>query len=404
MAASLLWSSLAIGQEQTFLRQIDDSLHLQSDDGYWHADLSGQARLDAYFIDQRPPGLLFAKKHRNKLIYPALTLYLDANAGNDLYFFSRLSVDRGLDPGYMPHGDIRADEWMVRYTPFESPAFNIQAGKFATAFGSYVHRHEAWQNPFINAPFPYENVTNIGDEGYSLSTDDFLARRNRPLGDNKKTWVPAIWGPSYAHGIAVLGRHEKLAYALEVKNASLSSRPLEWKLRNRGYGSPTFTSRVGYHPNAAWTLGASASHGGYLQENRGLPGGRDPNDFKQTVLGIDVGYAHHHLQIWSEVVASKFDVLNVGSLETLAYYIEAKQKWNSRFYTGVRWNQQFFEDVTNAVGQSVSWDRDAWRAELAFGYRLSSHALTKIQYGYSRLRGDLQQGEQLVAAQLLFTF
>ena len=48
--------------------------------------------------------------------------------------------------------------------------------------------------------------------------------------------------------------------------------------------------------------------------------------------------------------------------------------------------------------------RDAWRLESALTYRFDRHLQAKLQYGHTRQRGDLQQSEQLVAAQLTVKF
>ena len=115
------------------------------------------------------------------------------------------------------------DEYFLRYTPFEDSRLNFQFGKFATVVGTWVLRHNSWNNPFINAPLPYENVLVITDHVAPASPAAFLARRNKF--DDKRTWVPVIWGPSYASGGSIFGRIDKYEYAFEVKNVALSSRP-----------------------------------------------------------------------------------------------------------------------------------------------------------------------------------
>ena len=35
---------------------------------------------------------------------------------------------------------------------------NVQAGKFATVVGNWIERYDSWNNPFITAPLPYENM------------------------------------------------------------------------------------------------------------------------------------------------------------------------------------------------------------------------------------------------------
>ena len=301
---------------QPWLDKLDDSLHLQSPGGFFRADLSGLIDLEGYSIDQRPPGLLFSQ---HSFFNPRLTLFLDTRLGPHLYSFVQFRADRGFDPRAMPDGQWRFDEYLLRYTPFDDRRINLQVGKFATVIGNWVPRHDSWDNPFITAPLPYENVTTITDQTVPGSRAGFLARRHKA--DIKEKWLPLLWGPAYTSGASVFGTVEKFDYAFEFKNASISSRPAVWDATQLGWENPTISGRLGFRPNAAWNLGVSASGGAYLLPAAGaaLPPGKHVGDFKQFTIGQDVGYAWHHWQIWGEVFLSRFEVPNVGDCDTLAY-------------------------------------------------------------------------------------
>ena len=81
---------------------------------------------------------------------------------------------------------------------------NLQVGKFATVVGSWVQRHDSWQNPLITAPLPYENLTPLSDGDVPGSPADLLGRRR--VADDKGEWLPIIWGPVYATGGSAFGR------------------------------------------------------------------------------------------------------------------------------------------------------------------------------------------------------
>ena len=384
-----------------WLQQLDDALFLQSAQGWFRSDLSGLLDLEGYYIDQNPPGLII--RDNDFFFNPRLSLFLDTKLGPHFYSLVQARFDRGFDPGAKRGGDGRLDEYLLRYTPFEDARLNLQVGKFATVFGNWVPRHDSWNNPFINAPLPYENVVTITDHLAPGGPAGFLARRN--LRDTKSTWLPVIWGPSYASGASVFGRIEKFDYALELKNASVSSRPYSWDAPTLGWEYPTVSGRLDYRPNAAWNVGASFSHGTYL-----LPaaesslGGKSLGDFNQTTVGSDLSYAWHHWQFWAEAMASRFEVPNVGDAETIAYYLETKYKITPRVFGALRWNQQFFDKVPDAADVLQRWDRDQWRIEAALGYRFDRNLQAKLQYGYSHQKGTLQQGEQQVAAQITVKF
>ena len=58
----------------------------------------------------------------------------------------------------------------------------------------------------------------------------------------------------------------------------------------------------------------------------------------------------------------------------------------------------------NYKGGQTPWDRDAWRVDVALGYRFTRHLQAKLQYSFNHQDSPLQQGENLVAAQLTLKF
>jgi hypothetical protein len=390
-----LLAATRFAQAQEILDRADDALFFQCEKCAFRTDLSVLADLEAYSIDENPPGLLFS--NHDVLVQPRLSLFLDTTLGRHLYSLVQFRVDRGFDPGFRPSGEARFDEYLLRYTPLEQPWINLQIGKFATVYGNWVTRHDSWNNPFINAPLPYENVTAIGDNAVA-PVGAFLGRKN--VADKKDIWVPIIWGPSYASGASVFGTVDTIDYAVEIKNASLSSRPSEWDAFDNQWSHPTVTGRFGVRPNAAWNVGANASYGSYFISSAPVL----VDHFRQLTVGPDVSFSWRHWQFWGEAMASRFEVPGVGNAETVAYYLEAKYKITPQLFAAARWNQQLFDDVTNAAGAKEAWDNDMWRTEFALGYRFTRHLQTKAQYSYSHQKGPLQQGEQMVALQVTVKF
>ncbi|MDX1952838.1 MAG: hypothetical protein SFY81_11700 [Verrucomicrobiota bacterium] len=397
----LIPTASTLSQTQ-FLETLDERLRYSSGNGLFRAEINGLLDAEAYYIDGNPPGLLFSDD--DLLFSPRATLFLEAELGKHLYGLVQFRADRGFDPGADENGDARLDEYFLRYTPLEQPVFQLQVGKFATVFGNWVARHDSWENPLINAPLAYENVTIVSDVTAPTSPAAFLARGNKP--DEKGAWLPVLWGPSYSSGVLISGVVNRFEYALEFKNASISSRPTVWDATDLDWENPTWSGRVGYLPSPEWRVGASASHGAYLLPSArgGLPPGDDLDDYNQTTVGVDLSYAWRHFQVWAEAIAASFEVPTVGDADTISYYLEAKYKWTPQLFTAARWGQQFFDTVNDGNGNWVKWDRDIWRAELALGYRFDRHLQTKLQYSYSRQEGAFQQGEQLLAAQVTLKF
>jgi hypothetical protein len=389
------------GTEPTpLLRRLNRPLVADLVGGRARVQLSGLLDIEGYYVDQRPPGLLFGGG--NSFVNPRLSLFVDTRVGRAWYAFVEARADRGFDPR-ADSAAFRFDQYFLRYTPFADGTVDVQVGKFATVVGNWVARHDSWTNPLVNAPLPYENVTTASDVKAPPSRSAFLDRRR--IADKKREWVPLVWGPSYTSGAAVFMRRGAADLALEVKNASLSSRPAVWDARHRGFAHPTVSGRVGWRPSAAWGLGASLSGGTYLRDDvDARAAGFRVGAHQQELAAVDATYAWRHVQLWAEAFVGRFEVPRVGNADRVAYYVEGRYKLTPRFFAALRWNEQFFGDVENDAGRDRSWDQDAWRVDAALGCRVDRHVQAKLQYSYTHQRGALQQGEQLVAAQVTLKF
>jgi hypothetical protein len=389
------------------LDQLSDTLSIRDSKNHFQLQLSGLLDLEGYFIDQRPPGLILSD---DKFLFnPRLSIFLDAQWTNHLYFFGQARVDRGFDPSDQG-AQVRLDEYFLRYTPLDNSWVTFQVGKFATVVGNWVLRHYSWDNPLINAPLPYENLTGIWDSAAPDDADVLLYWGHVGEYDNgdysdKYLRLPIIWGPSYASGFAVSGTVGKFDYAAEIKNAALASRPESWDLTEVGFEHPTFSGRAGFRPNEIWTLGFSASAGPYLlsEAEPTLPSRRSIGDYRELVLGQDVSFAWHRLQLWAEFFETRFEVPRIGNADTFAYYLEGKYKITPQLFGALRWNQQLFGTIRYDDGRA-QWGNDIWRVDAALGYRFTNYLQAKIQYSFTRQDANIQVGEQLVAGQLTIKF
>src|SRR2546422_3446237 len=383
-----------------FLDQLDSTLTLSAFHDSFRARLSGTLDLEIYNFEQPAPGLIDSSI--DTLFNPRLTLFLDAQIGSQIYFFAQSRLDRGFDPSN--HGaQVRLDEYALRVTPWEDGRLTVQIGKFATVVGNWVPRHLSWENPFINAPLIYENVTPIQDKAAPISPLYFIYA---PYYYGKYAFNPVIWGPSYASGISVSGQLGKFDYAIEMKNASLSSRPESWNVTENGFENPTFSTRVGFRPNEAWNFGLSASEGPYFRREAEptLPPGRDIDDYREFVLGQDASFAWRHLQVWAEFYEARFQVPRVGNADTFAYYVEVKYKFTPQLFGALRWNEQLFSNVPDGAGGQVRWSQDLWRIDVAAAYRFTSHIQLKLQYSFQQETTGPHDDNHLVATQLTVRF
>ena len=370
-----------------FLDRVDETLTITAFHDNLRARLSGLIDLEFYRLDQPPLGLIDTDQHL--LFNPRLSVFLDAQLGSAVYVFVQSRVDRGFDPS--DHGaQIRLDEYALRITPWDDGRFNLQFGKFATVVGNWVERHGSWENPFITAPLPYENLTAVSDTLVPLSASEFLSafRPNERYEHN-----PLIWGPSYATGVSAAGRLGKFDLAVEMKNSALASRPKSWDATDTGFDQPTVSGRIGFRPNETWNFGFSASGGPYFRAGAAprhyyygpqgapiVPSVRDIDDFRELVLGQDISFAWHHWQLWAEFYEVRFEVPRVGNADTFAYYLEGKYKFTPQLFAALRWNQQLFGTIQDRAGRDLRWGDDVWQIDSAIGYRFTPHTQLKLQY------------------------
>ena len=376
---------------EEFFDRLEHALTFSATGGRTRAHLSGLLDLEGYRVQLPAPGVL--ETADGSLLEPRLTVFLDAQFGPHAYLFAQARADHGFDPGER-RTEIRLDEFALRLAPGPRREFNVQLGRFATIVGNWATRHDAWANPFITAPLPYEYLTGMWDTDAVRSSNTLLQWSHvrpglpaRMAAIEKSLRLPIVWGPSYADGLMVADARGKFRYAFEAKLGSLSSRPEAWRHGREQRHHPTLSAHLAYRPNPTWQVGASASAGSYLRASadRTLAIGTRRGDYRQLVLAGDLAYARHHWQLWAEIYAARFAIPLVGHADTAAYYVETKYKFTPQFSGALRWNQQLFATLPHR-GVPTRWGHDVARIDFAPSYRCTPHTQLKLQY-------SLQQGD-----------
>ena len=392
------------------LDRLDDSLTFAAWGDRFRARLSGTLELEGYELPQPAPGLIYTENHA--LLNPRLTLFLDAQLGPAVYGFVQSRADRGFDPSD-EDGQVRVDEYALRFTARGSGHFQVQAGKFATIVGNWVQRHDSWQNAFVTAPLPYENLTGIWDRYAVRTSGQLLAwahvKSVPPHGSEyaeKPLRTPVVWGPDYASGIALFGEFGSFDAAVELKNSSLAAHPDTWDAGRVQWQNPTFSGRLGFRPNTMWNAGLSFSTGTYLNPAAAptLAPGHRLADYRETVLAHDLSFAWHHWQVWAEIYAARFAIPTVANADTLAYYTEVKYQFAPGFFGALRWNQQLFGTIPADQGGRAHWGRAAWRIDLSSNYRFTPHTQLKLQYSLLHEDAGGRDYSSLLAVQYLVKF
>ncbi|WP_075087076.1 hypothetical protein [Verrucomicrobium spinosum] len=199
---------------------------------------------------------------------------------------------------------------------------------------------------------------------------------------------------------------DQFEYAIEIKSSALSSRPSAWEARELEWDHPTITGRLGWRPDSSLALGLSGSTGAYLLEaaDATLPAESERDNFKQDTVGMDFRYSIRHFELWSEFIFTRFEVPGVGDADLASFYVEGRYKITPSLYAALRWNQQWFDDISDGHGGSPGWDRDLYRVDVALGYRFARNLQGKVQYSYGHEPGLNANGSHLLATQLTWTF
>jgi len=362
-----------VGSSDALLDRVSEQLAWSTSGGALRARLSGTLDLDAYAFDDPAPAFVYSDD--SPLFQPRLTLFLDAQAGADFYAFAQARVDRGFDP---TEAGLRGrlDEYAVRYTPFREGEIGIQAGQFATIAGQWVRRHLSWDNGFVSAPLFYEQPSGVSAYNPYQSSQNAAAQPSSGL--------PLVWGPSYATGVGVAGMLEHFEWAVELKNASLSSHPRYWTLNGQDFESPTVTARIAWRPDLRWTIGLSGSRGSYIAplgdyDGYPLPELLRRGDYVQTVWLLDASYAHRHLQVWAELIHGSFEGPHLGVLRSSGYFVELRYKLSPRLSAATRWNQQFFSGVQDFQGSRERWGPQQGRLDVAITWRFTAHSQLRME-------------------------
>jgi hypothetical protein len=331
---------------------------------------------------------------------------LDADASLDDQFFMRAAVcvDRGFDPNTRESGDLRLDEFLLRWQPLDDKRINFQMGRFATAFGAWQSTHDFFSDPFLLAPLPYSQIIGVQTRNPGAMTPAAIAARADgtapPVSTlSKDKWASVIWGPSYSNGASIFGSSAHFDYVAEIKNSALSSHPDSWE--SLDFSDPAFTTRVGYRPDAAWAFGVSASQGPWMEEQ--VPG-IERGDFQQSALGIDARWAQRHLIFTGEWILSEFETPAVGDLRTTSWFVGARWKASARMFLASRFGQMLANDARPPGSNAIPWQADVWRAEFAAGWRLAEDCLLKATYSYTHTDGDSQAGEHNLGAGIGWRF
>ncbi len=293
------------------------------------------------------------------------------------------------------------------YTPEQSGRFNVEFGKFLAPVGVFLHRKWPTENPLQDWPLIYDYRTAVSAGKIAQSQSDIL--RVRGQGQNLDydgmgmSAAPKQDGPLlqqetaseppglrilsrqvYLTGVQFFGRANDFRYHLGLTNGSLSN-PSD--VNNSA--AVQVVARLVYSPLFGLELGTSLACGAYLdREQVGAQlaaRGQKVDDFKQRNLSADLSYSIGHFVLFSELFVNRWETPGFDEdLDALAFDVEAKYAFLSRFYAAIRFSRIDFSDISDPEDIDgdgdlrESWDFDVDQLEFGLGYHFNRNGLVKL--------------------------
>jgi len=318
--------------------------------------------------------LVVARGKGGEIVAHRLRVFTDIFLGDQIYALIELRSDRGHAPS---RGSIKArvEQAYLRVSNAAS-SMGLQAGRFASPFGSYGLRHLTSADPFLRPPLGYDYRTVMNRSHAPGNVSGFLTWKDWPE-LFRLTGLPPAWDVPYQWGAMAFGRIGSVDLRLAAVNSAPSSKPDAWGLSRERLEHPSWVGAARWKPTAALELGASYNRGPWLEEiTAGViqpVGGSTPSrwDFDQEMWSADVSYARGSNVLRGEVILDTWEVPNIdGPFREVAYHVEGQRDLSVAWSAAARVGYLDFRAVDGGAGPSGDWDRDVVRLEASLGYRI----------------------------------
>ena len=304
----------------------------------------------------------------------------------------------------------------VRFRPWTTRHFDIQAGRVPPTFGAFARRTYASDNPLIGYPLAYQYLTSIRPDALPASADELLLKRGSgwrtryTIGNtNADTGVALVSAFRWDTGVQV---HAGAPNGLVNATASLTTGTLSNPLFKDDNGGRQLAGRLELRPAAGVILGTSLARGPFVTDaaSRTAVGEGRGNAFTQTAWGADAEISHAYYLLRVESIVSAWRLPLVGApaialpLRAVATSIEGRYKIRPGLYAAARFDHLGFGNVAGTRGR-VPWDAPVTRLEVGAGYSLLRNLLLKASVQRNtRDGGLLDQRGRLAEAQIVWWF
>jgi hypothetical protein len=304
----------------------------------------------------------------------------------------------------------------VRFRPWPTRIFDIQAGIIPTTFGAFSRRGYSTDNPLIGLPLAYQYLTTVRGDALPATADNVLRQRGHgwlvsyPIGNPQAAaGLPLVSALDWDTGVQLRVGTRPVEASAAVTLGTLS-RPR----RTNDNGGLQVSGRVAWRPTAGWVLGVSAAQGPFASHTAtdALPAYATGERPTQRAAGVDAEYSRGHWLVRSEAVFTSWSVPAVDApritsrLRATGAFVEGRYRLSPRIYVAGRVDHLGFSRLTGTLfgGQPETWDAPVTRIEAGGGYLLRRNVMAKAVYQHNWRDGGRPTTRHFISVELMYWF
>ena len=310
---------------------------------------------------------------------------------------------------------VSAHAAYVRVRPWQSRAFDIQAGRIPPSFGAYGRRAYSADNPLIGYPLAYQYLTSLRPDAIPGTTDDLLRMRGRGW----RSSFP-FGSPLEAPGIPLVsafrwdtGVQARWSGGPFEATGSITAGTLSDPRTSDNNDGRQFAGRVAARPLFGLLIGASGARGRWLATSvtERLPTPARERSYTQRAFGVDAEYSRDHWIVRGELVWSGWTMPFAASgtdedLGALGMWLEGRYRLTPRFFVAGRVDRLSFSRIRSALldGREFPWDAGVERIEAGAGWYFQRNLLGRAVFQHNWRDGGRVTSRTFASAQLAYWF
>ena len=308
---------------------------------------------------------------------------------------------------------LRAYAAYVRFRPWASHEFDIQAGRIPPIFGAFARRTYSTDNLLIGYPLAYQYLTSIHPDSVPATVDDLLRMRGRgwrssfPVGSTiPGPGVPPVSAFRWDTGVQARWKARQLEVAAAVTVGTLS----DPRTSDNNSGRQ-LSARATWHPTPGLILGTSAARGAWLDRSVQTLLQTPDASYPQTAWGADAEYSRDHWLLRTEMILSRWKLPLASTapagidIDALGAWVEGRYRFTPRIFAAARIDRLGFSRVARTPdGAETEWDAPVRRAEIAGGYYLQRNLVAKVAVQFNDREGGRVRERTFVSGQIAYWF